>query len=314
MMQRLLLLVAVVALLIGVPTAVLFAQTADSTVWYLSSATVKNATNSTNVVGDSNSIGPAVGWQIASYNANGQRCNLAGPGGNNWPASETDTAAGRYIQFDASAIAGRSFTVKRIFFNYGGAGSTSAVKGKAFYSTDNWSTKTLLNTDSAFIYPNSTVTPYSKAINVAVPKGAKFSLRIYPYWVLSSAGSNSKYSVLDTVVIAGTTALATAVERTQNGVPDRFELQQNYPNPFNPTTAISYQLSATSYVTLKVFDVLGREIATLVDGQLHAGSYQATFDASRLSSGVYLYQLRAGDASTGSAQSFVQTRKMALMK
>jgi len=306
MKARLLFLVRAVAIMAAASTNLLPAQTADSTVWYLTSTTLKNSTNSTNVIGDSNSIGPAVGWQIASYNANGQRCNLAGPGGNNWPAGETDTASGRYVQFDASAIVGRSFTVKRIFFNYGGGGSTNAVKGKAFYSTDNWSTKTLLNTDSAFVYPNSTVTPYSKAINVAVPKGAKFSLRIYPYWVLSSAGSNSKYSVLDTVVIAGTTAIASSVERTQNGIPDRFELEQNYPNPFNPTTAISYQLKAVSHVTLRVFDVLGREVATLVDGQMPAGSHQVTFDASHLSSGVYLYELKAGD--------FVQTRTMVLTK
>ena len=83
-------------------------------------------------------------------------------------------------------------------------------------------------------------------------------------------------------------------------------LDQNYPNPFNPTTAISYQLSANSFVTLKVYDLLGREVATLVNSQLPAGSYQTSFDASHLSSGVYLYELRAGD--------FVQTRKMALMK
>ena len=305
-MKKHLLIPSIVAVLVIVSVSTMLAQTADSLVWYLSSTTLKNVRATANVMGDSNSIGPAVGWQIASYNANGQRCNLAGPGGNNWPAGETDTAAGRYVQFDAAAVAGRIFTVNRIFFNYGGGGSTSAVKGKAFYSTDNWSTKTLLNTDSAFVYPNSTVTPYSKAINVAVPKGAIFSLRIYPFWVLATAGSNSKYSVLDTVTIAGTTAIASTVERTQNGIPERFELQQNYPNPFNPTTAISFLLSANSLVTLKVYDVLGKEVATLVNGQLSAGSYQTTFDASHLSSGVYLYQLRAGD--------YVQTRKMALMK
>jgi hypothetical protein len=306
MKARLLFFLFALAVIASLTPSVAVAQTADSTVWYLSTTSLKQAVNSTNVIGDSNSIGPAVGWQIASYNANGQRCNLAGPGGNNWPASETDTAAGRYIQFDASAIAGRAFTAKRIFFNYGGGGSTNAVKGKAFYSTNGWSTMTLLNTDSAFVYPNSTVTPYSKAINVSVPVGKKFSLRIYPFWVLSSAGSNSKYSVLDTVVISGTTAIASAVERVGNGIPSRFELLQNYPNPFNPTTAISYQLSANGSVTLKVFDVLGREIATLVRGELQAGTYETSFDASRLSSGVYLYELRAG--------SFVQTRRMVLMK
>ena len=95
-------------------------------------------------------------------------------------------------------------------------------------------------------------------------------------------------------------------KRNEGQVPTAFSLSQNYPNPFNPSTAISYQLSAVSHVSLKVFDMLGREIATLVDGQQAAGSYKATFDASRLSSGVYLYQLKT--------ENNVQTRKMILMK
>ena len=298
------LLALVVIMVMPITTAL--AQTPDSVIWYLSSTTLKIATSTANVIGDSNSIGPAVGWQIASYNANGQRCNLAGPGGNNWPASETDTAAGRYVQFDASPISGRSFTVKRIFFNYGGGGSTNAVKGKAFYSTDNWSSMTLLNTDSAFVYPNSTVTPYSKAINVTVPNKGKFSLRIYPFWVLSSAGSNTKYSVLDSVTISGTTAVASSVEKTGIEVPREFRLQQNYPNPFNPSTNIEFGVSKSGFVTLKVFDVLGQEVATLVNGELQPGSYQATFDGTHLASGVYLYQLKAGN--------FIQTQRMVLAK
>ncbi|KAF0151631.1 MAG: hypothetical protein FD143_1764 [Ignavibacteria bacterium] len=74
-------------------------------------------------------------------------------------------------------------------------------------------------------------------------------------------------------------------------VPTEFSLAQNYPNPFNPSTTISYQLSAFSNVTLKVFDVLGNEIATLVNQTQHAGKYQIMFDASRLASGTYIYTL-----------------------
>ncbi len=305
--------VLVLVVIMTMTTTIALAQTPDSVIWYLSSTMLKNATNTANVIGDSNSIGPAVGWQVASYNANGQRCNLNGPGGNNWPASETDTAAGRYVQFDVAPVSGRSFTVKRVFFNYGGGGSTNAVKGKAFYSTNKWSTMTLLNTDSAFVYPNSTVTPYSKAINVTVPNNGKFSLRIYPFWVSATAGTSSKYSVLDTVTISGTTAVASSVEQKGIDVPGEFRLQQNYPNPFNPSTNIEFRLPAgqagiskSEFVTLKVFDVLGREVATLVNGELQPGSYQTTFDASHFASGVYLYQLRAGN--------FIQTQRMVLAK
>jgi hypothetical protein len=79
--------------------------------------------------------------------------------------------------------------------------------------------------------------------------------------------------------------------------PEKFELFRNYPNPFNPTTTISYQLSADSRVILKVFNVIGQEVATLVDGQRGAGYHQEVFDASRCASGMYVYRIVYTDAS-----------------
>ena len=95
--------------------------------------------------------------------------------------------------------------------------------------------------------------------------------------------------------------------------PDQITLQ-NYPNPFNPTTAISFQLSAVSVVTLKVIDVLGREIATLVNDVRSAGTYTVQWDASAFPSGTYFYRLQAGNASTTSAPGFVETKKMILLR
>jgi len=89
-------------------------------------------------------------------------------------------------------------------------------------------------------------------------------------------------------------------------LPDRFLLLQNYPNPFNPSTIIRYQLPVHNYVTLKVYDVLGREVATLVDEVQGSGFKSVVFDASRLSSGVYFYRLSAGG--------FVETRKMCVIR
>ncbi len=96
------------------------------------------------------------------------------------------------------------------------------------------------------------------------------------------------------------------------GLPKVFALEQNYPNPFNPTTVIAYQLPTASNVSLKVYDVLGKEVMTLVSGRQDAGSYNYTLNASNLSSGVYFYRLQAG--TTNGASSFVQTKKMMLVK
>ena len=83
-------------------------------------------------------------------------------------------------------------------------------------------------------------------------------------------------------------------------------LSQNYPNPFNPSTVLRWQQPETGIITLKIYDVLGREVITLVNEELSAGKHEVIFDASQFSSGIYFYQLKAG--------SFVQTKKMILIK
>jgi uncharacterized repeat protein (TIGR02543 family) len=94
-------------------------------------------------------------------------------------------------------------------------------------------------------------------------------------------------------------------------LPSVFSLNQNYPNPFNPTTTIHYQIPNASYVMLKVFDMLGREVATMVDGVKEAGYYTATFSGEKLASGVYIMRLVAHSEE---GKTFVQTEKMLLMK
>jgi hypothetical protein len=85
-----------------------------------------------------------------------------------------------------------------------------------------------------------------------------------------------------------------------------YQLHANWPNPFNPTTTITYDLKESGIVFLRVFDVLGREVAMLVEGDQNAGRHTVTFDGSSLSSGIYFYRLDAG--------SFTDTKKMILMK
>lgn len=98
----------------------------------------------------------------------------------------------------------------------------------------------------------------------------------------------------------------TGVEEIDNVVPAEYTLSQNYPNPFNPSTKINFSLPEAGNYSLKIFDVLGREVATLYNGQLNAGSHQATFDASRFSSGVYFYTLTGKNVTI--------TKKMMLLK
>jgi hypothetical protein len=101
-------------------------------------------------------------------------------------------------------------------------------------------------------------------------------------------------------------------------IPQKFELVQNFPNPFNPSTVISYQLPVSGNVTLKIYDVLGNEVATLVEEYKPAGIYEAEFQSAvsnrQLASGIYFYQLKVFDPESGSGQVFVRTKKMILLK
>jgi hypothetical protein len=106
-----------------------------------------------------------------------------------------------------------------------------------------------------------------------------------------------------TWVFTGTT---TEVQEHDPNLPSEFSLQQNYPNPFNPSTSIQYAIASRQFVTLKVYDILGNAVATLVNEEKPAGSYEVNFDSNGLSSGVYFYKLIAG--------SFSETKKMILMR
>jgi hypothetical protein len=98
----------------------------------------------------------------------------------------------------------------------------------------------------------------------------------------------------------------TAIDPAERNVPSRYQLNQNYPNPFNPATEISYQVATAVHVSLRVFDITGRDIATLVDSEQQPGTYRVSFDAKNLSSGLYMYQLHAG--------TFTNAKKMTLIR
>ena len=106
-------------------------------------------------------------------------------------------------------------------------------------------------------------------------------------------------------IVLGKISSPTSIKNS-NQIPSRFSLEQNYPNPFNPSTKISWQSPIDSWQTIKVYNVLGNEVVTLVNQYLPAGKYEVEFDASKLTSGNYFYKLLIND--------FVQVKKMLLIK
>jgi len=126
-----------------------------------------------------------------------------------------------------------------------------------------------------------------------------------------NATSKSNWTNHEFTTALADSGVATSTEGT-DALPTAYDLSQNYPNPFNPTTTIRYALPQASQVSLEVYDMLGRRVATLVEGPRAAGYHTAIFDGSALASGVYIYRLRATNQTTG--QPFIQTRTLVLMK
>ncbi len=117
-------------------------------------------------------------------------------------------------------------------------------------------------------------------------------------------GNNGDLVGIDSIKL--TAGLIDAVGKESAQIPTEYEMQQNYPNPFNPTTIIKYALPKESYVNISIYNILGEKVVELVNEMQKAGVYKANFNASNLSSGIYIYRIQAGD--------FVQSKKMLLLK
>jgi len=132
--------------------------------------------------------------------------------------------------------------------------------------------------------------------------------RVPDLYGVSFKGVNTGWIVGDGgTILRTTTGGETWIEANQHAdLPEHYLLSQNYPNPFNPSTIIRYGLPNRAHVTLSVLNTLGQQVATLVQGQQQAGSYEVKFDGSALASGMYFYRLQAGD--------FVATKRLLLLK
>jgi len=158
---------------------------------------------------------------------------------------------------------------------------------------------------------NGTASGYTSVFNVDYDDNFNLYTTSYYGWAVDKWKYSSSLPTIDITI--------TEVEQINNTIPDNFTLEQNYPNPFNPTTTIKYTIPAplnpsssqgegvrVRFVTLKVYDILGKELATLVNENQNPGSYKVTFDASKLSSGNYFYRLKYGNK--------ILTQKMTLLK
>jgi len=186
-----------------------------------------------------------------------------------------------------------------------------------FKSTNNGETWTHLENNG--LSPNTANFLYAKGINLLAGTEAGVFLTINngDNWnSISNASFNSSVSALfanDSNIYIGTDgnlwkcSLSEIISNSNSdNIPGDFELEQNYPNPFNYSTMINYKIPKKSFVTLEIYDILGRKISTLVHEEKDANSYSVQFNSERLASGIYLYKIIADD--------FIQTKKMVLLK
>ncbi len=219
---------------------------------------------------------------------------------------------------DALVFSTKGDTVNSIAFNNKGHIFIGTQPGGVYRSTDNGNNWTSVNKGLINLSVQSLVISPSGEIFAGTQDGVFNSTDNGDSWTEVSLGLTDR-NVLsfvispDGFIYAGTNA--NGVFRSINSITKIetsetkakiFALHQNYPNPFNPTTTIKYSVGSHQFVSLKVFDVLGNEVSTLVNEEKSAGNYSVDFNASHLSSGVYFYTLKAG--------SFVESKKMIFLK
>ena len=196
-----------------------------------------------------------------------------------------------YYQFFPVAGSGDRFCIDALLWKGGVGGSGVAVAGADL--------PTAVSSWTQFSVPFTYIAG-------DVPDWCTFTI------VILGSGSATpqvgSYFLVDDLAFAGT---ATAVNSGELSTPNAFKLQQNYPNPFNPSTKIDFSLAQPGFVMLKIYDVLGAEVATLVNEQKSTGSYRVNWNAAGLPSGVYLYRITV---SSEKGQLYNAAKRLVLVK
>lgn len=208
----------------------------------------------------------------------------------------------------------------------GGANLIAGTWGGIFVSTNDGTSWTEANTGLTFTYVYCLTTSGTN-IFAGTWDGVFLSTDNGINWVPVNEGLTN--TDVHSLVVSGNNLFAgtdggvwkrplpdilTSLNPLSNVLPKHFNLKQNYPNPFNPATTISFELPSTSFVSLKVFDRLGREVTTLISEELSAANYAHKWNAESLPSGVYFYRMSAKPISGDRNDSFIDTKKLILLK
>jgi hypothetical protein len=221
------------------------------------------------------------GFPIGPFNAINCQISLADIDGDNQTelvfddnTYETGTGLGQYLAYNHNGTPVSGWPLKTL--------GTTFFTTPCFIDVNRNGTLDMIGTGIEGSSPNQFTNVY--IWNTGQPYNyAKVYIPIWQY----NARHNGVYGDIPIV----------GISNTNKNIPDKFELLQNYPNPFNPTTNIKYQIANNSYVSLKIYDVLGKEVATLVNEFKQAGTYELTFNAGKLSSGIYFYKIVAENYS-----------------
>jgi hypothetical protein len=241
-------------------------------------------------------IFPSAGSSVFAYSDGYARTTLLKNGAGYWIRSASNTT----IQTNGSMLDNDTIDVQARWNMIGSISKPVLVSNIASMTPG-------LTLSSFYQYDNQT--GYTQADTIKPGRG---------YWVKASKDgklllSSAAIGLLATKAIIipnGEMPPPPPTLSVPNTLPKEFALKQNYPNPFNPSTVIEYQLPVSAHVSLKVYNMIGQEIATLVDGVQDAGYKSARFGIANLSSGVYIYTLTASSAAGG----FTDTKKMLLIR
>ena len=208
----------------------------------------------------------------------------------------------KFLMTDATTQAVSFTALQRMTSADAGAGVLLPVELVAFTGTVNhsvvalsWRTATEVNNYGFDIERSSPISAWQK-IGFVPGQGSSNTPKEYSYADSPQKGTTFRYR-LKQIDVDGKYTYS-AIVNIMIGTPTIYDLKQNYPNPFNPSTTIAYQIPADGFVTLKVYDILGKEVASLVNETKLAGLYDVTFDGSKLSSGLYICRMNAAAYSS----------------